>query len=222
MANGGCASPTDPIHFLGFAEEEVRACVEEARMAGTYVAAHLYTDESIQRSLTAGVHSLEHCNLIRPATAMLAAQLGAVAVPTQVTYEQLAAEGGSLGFPPDSIAKVEVVRSAGMEALAILREAGVTMAYGTDLLGEMHRHQSEEFVIRGRVLPAQMVIASATHIAARLCRMEGQIGVVAPGAFADLIVVDGDPLRDLSLLTGQGAHLPLIMKGGEAVKRGTL
>jgi len=222
MANGGCASPTDPIHFLGFAEEEVRACVEEARMAGTYVAAHLYTDESIQRSLTAGVHSLEHCNLIRPATATLAAQLGAVAVPTQVTYEQLAAEGGSLGFPPDSIAKVEVVRSAGMEALAILREAGVTMAYGTDLLGEMHRHQSEEFVIRGRVLPAQMVIASATHIAARLCRMEGQIGVVAPGAFADLIVVDGDPLRDLSLLTGQGAHMPLIMKGGEVVKRGTL
>jgi imidazolonepropionase-like amidohydrolase len=222
MANGGCASPTDPIHFLGFAEEELRAVVEEARMAGTYVSAHLYTDESIARSLAAGVHSLEHCNLIRPATATLAAQLGAVAVPTQVTYEQLAAEGGSLGFPPESVEKVEVVRAAGMEALALLREAGVTMAYGTDLLGEMHRHQSEEFVIRGRVLPAQMVIASATHIAARLCRMEGRIGTIAPGAHADLIVVDGDPLRDLSLLTGQGAHLPLILKGGEVVKRGAM
>ena len=222
MANGGCASPTDPIHFLGFAEEELRAVVEEARMAGTYVSAHLYTDESIARSIACGVYSLEHCNLIRPATATAAAQAGAVAVPTQVTFEQLAAEGASLGFPPDSVAKVEVVRAAGMEALAILREAGVTMAYGTDLLGEMHRHQSEEFVIRGRVLSPQIVIASATHIAARLCRMEGRIGVIAPGAFADLIVVDGDPLRDLSLLTHQGAHMPLILKGGEVVKRGGL
>jgi imidazolonepropionase-like amidohydrolase len=92
------------------------------------------------------------------------------------------------------------------------------MAYGTDLLGEMHRHQSEEFVIRGRVLPAPLVIASATSIAARLCRMEGQIGAVTPGAYADLIVVDGNPLADLSLLTGQGRHMRLIMKDGEIVK----
>jgi imidazolonepropionase-like amidohydrolase len=222
MANGGCASPTDPIHFLGFSEEELRAVVEEARMAGTYVSAHLYTDEALHRAIAAGVHSLEHCNLIKSATATFAAQQGAVAVPTQVTYEYLTSEGPALGFPPDSVAKVDVVRVAGMEALSILREAGVPMAYGSDLLGAMHRHQSEEFVIRGRVLPAQMVIASATFIAAKLCRMEGQIGVVAPGAYADLVVVDGDPLTDLSLLTNQGAHLPLIMKGGEVVKRGAL
>jgi imidazolonepropionase-like amidohydrolase len=99
-----------------------------------------------------------------------------------------------------------------------MQAAGLPMAFGTDLLGPMHRHQSEEFVIRGRVLPAQTVIASATWIAASLCRMEGLIGAVAPGAFADLIVVDGDPLRDLSLLTRQGAHMPLIVKGGEIVK----
>ncbi len=219
MANGGCASPTDPIHFFGFAEEEVLAAVEEARNAGTYVSAHLYTDASLRRAIECGVHSLEHCNLIRPETAMLAAAKGAVAVPTQVTYEQLAIEGGSLGFPPDSVEKVEVVRSAGMEALEMLHKAGVSMAYGTDLLGEMHRHQSEEFVIRGRVLPAQTVIAAATHIAAKLCRMEGQIGVVAPGAYADLVVVDGNPLADLSLLTRQGAHMPVIMKAGTFAKR---
>ena len=219
MANGGCASPTDPIHFFGFSEEEVRAAVEEARNAGTYVAAHLYTDESIRRSVDCGVHSLEHCNLIRAETAALAATRGAVAVPTQVTFEMLATEGASLGFPPDSVRKVEIVRAAGMEALGLLHDAGVPMAYGTDLLGEMHRHQSEEFVIRGRVLPAQQVIAAATHVAAKLCRMEGEIGVIAPGAFADMIVVDGNPLADLSLLTRQGAHIPLIMKAGAFVKR---
>ncbi len=219
MANGGCASPSDPIDFLGFAEEEVRAAVEEARMAGTYVAAHLYTADSIRRSLQCGVHSLEHCNLIDTGAALLAAEKGAVAVPTQVTYEMLAAEGAALGFPPDSVRKVEVVREAGMEALGLLRAAGVAMAYGTDLLGDMHRHQSEEFVIRGRALPAQEVIASATHVAAKLCRMEGEIGVVAPGACADLVVVDGDPLADLSLLTRQGEHMPIIMQGGEFAKR---
>jgi imidazolonepropionase-like amidohydrolase len=222
MANGGCASPTDPIHFLGFSRAELEAVVEEAAMAGTYVSAHLYTDAAIRRCVEAGVHSLEHCNLIRPETARLAAEAGAFAVPTLVTYDKLAAEGASLGFPPDSVAKVEDVRAAGMESLAIMREAGLAMAYGSDLLGEMHRHQSEEFVIRGRVLPAHEVIASATHVAARLLRLEGRIGTVAPGGHADLIVVDGDPLRDLYLLTGQGGHMPIILKGGQFVKRNRL
>jgi imidazolonepropionase-like amidohydrolase len=115
---------------------------------------------------------------------------------------------------------VDDVRLAGMESLLKMREAGLPMAYGTDLLGAMHRHQSEEFVIRGQVLPAQEVIASTTHVAARLCRMEGLVGTVAPGAYADLIVVDGDPLRDLSLLTGQGRHMPMIMQGGAWMKGG--
>jgi imidazolonepropionase-like amidohydrolase len=218
MANGGCASPTDPIHFFGFSREELLAVVEEAQSAGTYVSAHIYTDDAIRRCVETGVHSLEHCNLIKADTAKLAAKKGCFAVPTLVTYDKLASEGSSLGFPPDSIAKVEVVRAAGMESLAIMKKAGLPMAYGSDLLGEMHRHQSEEFVIRGRVLPAHEVIASATTVAAKLCRMEGQIGTVAAGAFADLVVVDGDPLKDLSLLTNQGAHMPLIMKAGAVVK----
>jgi imidazolonepropionase-like amidohydrolase len=145
-----------------------------------------------------------------------------VAVPTLVTYEKLGVEGPALGLPPESVAKVEAVREAGMESLTIMREAGLEMAYGSDLLGEMQVHQSEEFVIRGRVLAAHEVIASATHVAARLLRLEGRIGCIAPGAFADLVVVDGDPLADLSLLTGQGRHMPLIMKGGTFVKRETL
>lgn len=218
MANGGCASPTDPIHFLGFSVEELLAIVEEARGAGTYVSAHVYTDDGIRRCVEAGVHSLEHCNLIQPETAKLAAARGCVAVPTLVTYDKLASEGGSLGFPPDSVAKVETVRSAGMESLAVMKAAGLSMAYGTDLLGEMHRHQSEEFVIRGSVLPAHEVIASATSVAARLLRMEGLVGTVAPGAYADLVVVEGNPLDDLSLLTHQGAHMSIIMQGGAMMK----
>ena len=219
MANGGVASPTDPIHFMGFSREEIIAVVEEAANGGTYVSAHLYTDAAIRRAVECGVHSLEHCNLIQSATAKFAAEAGAFACPTLVTYDKLSEEGEALGIGSESVGKIDDVRLAGMESLSIMHEAGLPMAYGTDLLGAMHRHQSEEFVIRGRVLPVQTVIQSATSIAARLCRMEGRIGVVAPGAFADLIVVDGNPLADLSLLTRQGQHMPLIMKGGDIVKR---
>jgi imidazolonepropionase-like amidohydrolase len=214
MANGGVSSPTDPIAFLGFSNDEVRAAVEEARNAQTYVSAHLYTDEAIRRAVECGVVSVEHGNLIQPETARLVKEKGAYVVPTNVTFDYLAKEGASLGLPAASIAKIEDVREQGMEALKILHEAGVMMAYGSDLLGEMHRHQSDEFILRGQVLPAIEVIRSATVHAAKVVRQEGRLGVVAPGAHADLVVVDGDPLANLSLLTGQGRHIPAIMKAG--------
>ncbi|MGA0597992.1 amidohydrolase family protein [Enterovirga sp. CN4-39] len=218
MANGGVASPTDPIAFLGFSKDELRAVVEEAENAQTYVAAHLYTDEAIRRAVEAGVRSVEHANLITPETAAFMREKGAIACPTLVTYEALKNEGASLGFPADSVAKIDDVRLKGFESLEIMQKAGVTMAYGTDLLGAMHRHQSEEFVLRGRVLSAIDVIRSATIHAATLLRQEGRIGVLAEGANADLVVVDGDPLADLSLLTRQGQHLPVIMKAGRFAK----
>ncbi len=219
MANGGCASPTDPIHFLGFSRQELSAVVEEAENAGTYVSAHLYTDQAIRRCVDCGVHSLEHCNLIERDTAVFAADHGAIAVPTLITYDKLASEGAAKGFPADSVAKIENVRKAGMGSLSIMHEAGLTMAFGTDLLGDMQCHQSEEFIIRGRVLPAHEVIASATHKAAKLLRMDGQIGTISADAYADLIVVNGNPLEDLSLLTEQGGHMPIIFQGGQFIKR---
>jgi imidazolonepropionase-like amidohydrolase len=218
MANGGVASPSDPIAFFGFSESELRAAVEEAEMAQTYVAAHLYTDAAIARAVRCGVLSLEHCNLITEATAREAAAAGAIACPTLVTYQALKEEGASLGLGPESVAKIDDVRLAGLESLERMHKAGLMMAFGTDLLGPMHRRQSEEFLIRREVLPAAEILRSATSVAAKLLRQEGRLGVVAPGALADLIVVEGDPLADLALLTEQGAHLPMIMQGGRFVK----
>jgi imidazolonepropionase-like amidohydrolase len=218
MANGGIASPTDPIFFLGFSREEIAAAVEEATMANTYVAAHLYTDEAIRRAVECGVKSVEHANLITPATAELMVERGAWAVPTLVTFEALKEEGARFGLPDVSIAKIDDVRLAGLKSLEILREAGVPMAYGSDLLGEMHRRQSEEFTIRRRVLPAQEIIAGATSVAAEVLGMADRLGTIRPGAYADLIVVDGNPLEDLGVLGGQGERIPAIMQGGRFVK----
>ncbi|MBX3540499.1 MAG: amidohydrolase family protein [Chelatococcus sp.] len=218
MANGGVSSPTDPIAFLGFSDDELRAAVEEARHAQTYVAAHLYTDEGIRRAVELGVESVEHGNLITAETARLVKERGAYVVPTNVTFDYLAKEGASYGLPPESVAKIEDVRAQGLAALEILHNADVMMAYGSDLLGEMHRHQSDEFLLRRDVLPAIEVIRSATINAAKVVRQEGKLGVVAAGAHADLIVVDGNPLKDMALLTDQGKYMPAIMKAGHFVK----
>ena len=140
-------------------------------------------------------------------------------MPTNITYELLGTRGADFGLPPESVAKVADVRDAGLEALGILHEEGVLMGYGSDLLGGMQQYQSGEFPLRARFLPAHDVIRSATLDAARVMRMEGRVGTIAPGAHADLVMVKGNPLEDVALLDGQGEHLDVIMKDGHFIKR---
>lgn len=219
MADGGVSSPSDPIGYLVFSVEELKAMVEVAKGFGTYATGHLYTDEAIVRALDCGFECIEHGNLISDATIARIARDGVPLVPTNITYDILAKSGAKFGLPPDSVAKIEDVRAAGLERLEKMHKAGVLMGYGSDLLGGMQTEQSGEFPLRGRYIPADAVIRSATVDAAKVLRMEGKIGCIAPGAFADIIAVDGDPLKNLDLLTHQGAHMPLILKGGEAVKK---
>ena len=117
------------------------------------------------------------------------------------------------------MAKLAEVREAGLGALEILQRAGVKIGYGTDLLGPMHRYQSREFMIRAEAMKPFDIIRSATIVNAELVNRAGELGVVAPGARADLIAVDGDPLADISLLDGQGEHLSHITKDGIFYKR---
>lgn len=219
LASGGVASPYDPIWNLQYSEEEVRAIVEEAQAWRTYVMAHAYSPEAIRRSIDFGVRSIEHANLIDRATAEHVAGADAFVVPTLATYDALHRHGRELGFPEVSMAKLAEVREAGLGSLEILQRAGVKIGYGTDLLGPMHRYQSREFVIRAEAMAPFDIIRSATSVNAELLNRCGELGVVAPGARADLIAVDGDPLADISLLDGQGEHLTHIMKDGVFYKR---
>jgi imidazolonepropionase-like amidohydrolase len=215
MASGGVASPTDPVGALGYSEDEVRAIVAEARSRQTYVLAHAYTPESIQRVVRCGVRTIEHGNLVDDETARVMAEHGAYAVPTLVTYDALSSEGSRYGLPPQSVAKIGDVHQAGLRSLEIFKRAGVKMGYGSDLLGESQRLQSDEFRIRAEVLSPAEVIASATVIGAEVLGMENKLGRLVPGAFADVLVVDGNPFKSVDCLLGQGEHIPFVMKGGK-------
>ena len=214
MASGGVASPTDPIAAWGYSDDEIAAIVAEARARETYVMAHAYTPESIARAVRMGVRTIEHGNLVDAPVAALMAAEGAFMVPTLVTYEALAIEGAQFGLPPESIGKIASVRNAGLGALEILQRAGVRMGFGTDLLGPSHRLQSDEFRIRAQVLPPLEILRSATLVGAEVLGMTDRLGRLIPGAFADLLIVDGDPLADLSCLAGQGERISMVMKGG--------
>ena len=218
MANGGVSSPNDPIHSIQYSREEIGAMVEEAENSGLYVAAHVYTDRAIRRCVELGVHSLEHCNLITAETAKLAAERGCIAVPTLVAYDALWLDGKELGLGPVEFSKIDVVRAGGLKSLAIMRDAGLPMAFGSDLLGALRKYHCMEFELLAKVLTPAEIIRSATVVGAELCRMKGEIGTITKGAHADLIAVDGDPLTDLTLLQDDGAHLSLIMRGGNVFK----
>ncbi len=214
MASGGVASPSDPIGTLQYSLEELRAIVEEASNWNTYVMAHAYTPQAIERAVECGVHSIEHANLIDTKTAQLVANKGVYVVPTLATYEMLSRFGTQLGFPADSIQKLTAVKEAGLEALALCKKAGVKIGHGSDLLGDMHPYQSEEFTLKSQVLSAAECLYAATVTNAEMMGFTGKLGVIAPGAFADLLVVNGNPLHDLTLLQEQGKHLVAILKNG--------
>lgn len=214
MASGGVASPTDPIGNTQYSEDEIRAIVAEAEAAQTYVMAHAYTGRAITRAVRCGARTIEHGNLVDLAAARVMREHGAFVVPTLITYDALARDGERLGLPADSVAKIETVREAGRASLAIYAEAGVPMGFGSDLLGEMHQYQSEEFLIRAELLGNAEAVRSATSIAAQILQREGELGTITAGALADVLVVDGDPLTDIRVLAGPDTRIDLVMQAG--------
>jgi imidazolonepropionase-like amidohydrolase len=215
MLSGGVASPTDRVDSTQFSREEIRAAVEEAEAANIYVLGHAYTARAVNRGLECGVRSIEHGNLMDETSPPQFIAHEAFLVPTLVTYSALAEHGREFGLPEVSYAKIFDVLDAGLHALELADRSGVNIAYGTDLLGAMHAYQSREFKIRAEVQSAAAMVRAATTIAARLLRLEGRVGVIAPGAYADLLLLDANPLDDINVLAEPEQHVKLIMKGGK-------
>jgi imidazolonepropionase-like amidohydrolase len=235
MASGGVSSPTDALEQPQFSEGELRAACDEARRRGAYAGAHAYTPASISRAVAAGVRSIEHGNYLDAACAAQMARAGAFLVPTLVTYDALVSQGAASGFPAALVDKARGVAGAGARSLALAREAGVRVCYGSDLLGPMHAQQSREFELRLEGgCSAREVLEQATANCAALFYgggggggagddlPEGAPGRIAAGAAADLILVAADPtlphapLR--ALAAPDGAGVALVVKDGIVAK----
>jgi imidazolonepropionase-like amidohydrolase len=216
--SGAVDSPSDRVDSTQFSLEELRAIVEEATAANIYVAGHAYTSRAINRGLECGVRSIEHGNLMDSSSIPLFRQHDAFYVPTIVTYQALAAKSRDGVLPGDIDVKLQEVIHGAMAALEMAHAAGLPIVYGTDLFADMHGQQLQEFVIRSEIQPPADLIRSATTTAARLLNLDGEVGVVAPGALADLLVVDGNPLADIRVLTTPERSLKLIMKNGAVYK----
>ena len=215
MAGGGVASPTDPIDGTQYSLEELTAICEETTAANTYAMAHAYSPRSITRAVQCGVRTIEHGNLLDEASAKVMKQHGAFLVPTLATYAVLGDEGKRLAWSEEMLAKLDRVKDAGTQAIAIAKAAGVPIGFGTDLLGSMHPQQAREWRLRAGVQTPVEQLQSATSVAATVLNQEGKLGVIAPGAHADLIVVDGDPTQDILVMCEPEKNFVGIMKAGK-------
>ena len=218
MGSGGVASPTDPIWMNQYREDEIRAIVNECAERRTYASAHCHPASAVRRCAEFGVRSIEHGTLIDDETARFVAKKGAYIIPTMTIVFALVELGEKLGFPPESMVKARYAFKSAMEGLEKMKKAGVKLGYGTDLLGTTTSQQCREFTLRSEVFKPLELLRQATSINAEMMMMEGRIGCVAPEAYADLIVVDGDPLKDIGLLAADGRKLTTIVRGGEVVK----
>ncbi|KAJ5468831.1 Amidohydrolase 1 [Penicillium sp. IBT 31633x] len=197
MGGGGVASPTDRIEHVQFSDEEIRAIVTVARNAGTYVTSHSYTPQAIQQAIKLGVRGIEHGNLIDIETARMMTEMGVFLTPTLVAHVM----SKQMNFlPADSAAKNDEVLEKGLKAMKMAADAGVTVCFGTDLLGPMHFAQSKEFSVRSSVLTPLQILRSATVNAARLVMQKDKLGQ--------------NPLEDITISDKVEEHILAVIKDG--------
>jgi len=218
MAGGGAMSPSDEIDTSQYSIEELKAVAFEAHSAGTYVMAHVYSSRSIRNAVVAGIRSLEHGNLLDEEAAQAMKGAGAFLVPTLVTYEMISKMGKELGIPDNNIRKINIARERGLEALSIAHRAGVKIASGSDLLGPMQVYKGMELELKSRVLGPMGAIVATTKTNAELLKKEHDLGTIEAGKLADLILVHGDPLKDMSLFQQYQEKITLILQGGKIYK----
>lgn len=214
MASGGVASPTDPVHMVQFTPEELRAAVEEAERRDSYVAAHAYPPAAIRQAIDAGVRTIEHGNLLDESTAARMAQLGAILVPTLIAYDAMGRRGADVGMDASAREKNAIVLEAGKRAIELARRAGVTIGFGTDLMGELEDDQLLGLRLQIEVEGVLEVLRSATSINASILQRD-DLGRVVEGATGDLVVLDGDPFEDAAVLWDESRPRTVVQAGTE-------
>ncbi len=218
MAGGGVASAADEITSSQYSPEELRVAVFEAESAGTYVAAHCYCDRSIILCAEAGVYTIEHGNLMTEVGAAAMKKAGSCLMPTLITYEVMRRKAKELNLPDFTIRKNEMALERAYEAIEIAHKMGIKIGSGSDLLGPMQVHKGETLELQARVLGAMGALVATTKTNAEIMGIDDQLGTVEAGKLADLILVNGDPLKDIGLFKDYQKNISLIIQDGQIYK----
>ena len=218
FVSGGVLSPTDPIWMAQFSGDEIRVAVEEAARRRTYVMAHCHTDDRARACVELGIRSIEHGTEIHADTANIIAASETFVVPTLSAIKVIDTHGEELGLPPLSMEKVRGLFQTAQESIENCNQANVNIGFGTDLLGDFHKYQNDEFLHRGELQNNLDVLRSVTSVNADILQQSGELGCIQEDALADMILVSGNPLNDINLLANPDDNISLIMRDGNLIK----
>ncbi|MGX9352992.1 amidohydrolase family protein [Shimia sp. W99] len=219
---GGVGTEFDPIDGRQFVFEEIRAAVEVAEGFGTYVTAHVYTVDGVKQAIEAGVRSIEHGNLIDEEIAIMMAENDIWLSPQVLVYRTFSPDLG-----PVRLAKGKMVE-AGLDSMfSLAKKHGIKIAFGTDVVvnPQACADQNKEFAARLDWFTPAEILTQATANSGELLQLSGDrspypgiVGRLVEGAHADLLLIDGNPLEDITILQNHDEVLDLIMKGGVIYK----
>jgi imidazolonepropionase-like amidohydrolase len=224
MAGGGISSDYDPLDTVQYSVEELRAAVMAAEQWNTYVAVHAYTDAAVRNALEAGVKVIEHGHLLSEDTLKLLKAKGAYLSSQSFGFVR------TIVRTPTSNrgAKAMMVLDGVDKLMSAAKRLGIPVAFGTDSFGsaEVFTGAPREFGYRLRWFDSLEILKQATSFNARLLELTGPrnpyqagpLGVIKPGAYADVLLVDGNPLEDVGILEDYANNIRLIMKDGVVYK----
>ncbi|OHX66700.1 metal-dependent hydrolase family protein [Flammeovirga pacifica] len=225
FGSGSITGAHDPIDVTEYTLEELDAIATETQKWGTYATIHAYSDQGIQNAINAGFKSIEH-GLFATEETFKMMKDNDVFFSTQFLAFSLTPE--QAGMKGESVKKYLIAQAGAEAGYKRAKAAGVKMSWGTDALGslETQRMQSLEFTARSKYFSGYEILVQATSNNAELFERsgerhpykEGKLGVVEKGAYADLLIVDGNPLEDINLLSNPEKNLLLIMKDGKVFK----
>jgi imidazolonepropionase-like amidohydrolase len=223
FVGGAVSGLYDPLDIVEYSSIEVKAAVDEAKRWNTYVAVHTYTDDATRQAIEAGARTLEHANLVSEDTVKLAVEKGVFISAQTGIYLSPAPDS----FTPAQKARQKEAAEGLNNLMKLVKKHKAKVLFGSDMVGslELKKMQSTEFTNRTKWFSNSEILKQATSVNAEVLALSGprnpypgKLGVIEEGALADILLVEGNPLEDISILTKPEENLVLIMKDGKIYK----